>query len=142
MSPRVRRGAAVAALAAATAATGCGEDRGPRVTAPQIPADCTKALPVRTAPMPPSFPLPGGTVVAEPAEGDASLRQVRGFVTRLPGAAVEDVIARGAGRVILQEDDGHDAEVSIADGKRRTFYKFSQVCATGSRFTAQQVPEP
>jgi len=107
-----------------------------------VPVECARAVPVRPLDLPAGFPRPKGTILAEPAQGDNRLRQVRGFVTRLPGDAIADIGRTPGAKVIDSEDEGFDAEVTISAAGRRTFFKFVKVCEAGSRFTAQQVPEP
>ena len=137
------RALALVSAVAMTALAGCGDGKDDQsIATAKVPAGCESAAPKQTQELPSELRRPAGNVLVETVRKDGDSKIVEGFVDTSPSAAVADLARQTELKILDQEDEGEDAEITISDGSNRIAYKLVKACEASSRFTAVIVAEP
>jgi hypothetical protein len=115
---------------------GCGGDDDTKsAAAPEEGAPCDFARPQKAMDPPSGLIVPEGIEV-EAVTSQPPNQKVTGFLPMTPGDFITGFEREKQLGILFKENEGHDAEMMVTDGKRRTFWKLTLACPGGSRFTA------
>ena len=128
---------ALAIVLAAALLAGCGgadDDAAPRETAATEAGPCEFARPKQVLDAPESLIVPDGIEVEEVTPLPPN-QKVAGYLPMTPSQflAVFDRDRRLG--ILFRENERRDAEMMVTDGRTRSFWKLTQACPEGSRFT-------
>ena len=125
-------------LMAAALLAGCGDDApegdGGRQDAVIEGGPCDLARPKTTIDPPKSLIVPDGIEVEEVSPLPPN-QKVAGYLPMTPSQFLKVFDRDRRLGILFRENELRDAEMMVTDGRTRSFWKLTQACPEGSRFT-------